>query len=39
LENKKNQEPIINTNDGQFKNKYTLEEYKVLKEQYTGYTT
>ena len=39
LENKKNQEPIINTNDGQFKNKYTLEEYKVLKEQYEGYTT
>ena len=39
LEDKKNQEPIIHTNDGQFKNKYTLEEYKVLKEQYKGYTT
>lgn len=39
LENKKNQESIISTNDGQFKNKYTLEEYKVLKEQYKDYTT
>ena len=36
--NKKNKNLIINTNDGQFKNKYTLEEYKVLKEQYKGYT-
>lgn len=38
LENKRSQGIVINTNNGQFKNKYTLEEYKALKEQYKGYT-
>lgn len=38
IEHKKNQGVAANLNSGKFKNKYTLEEYKVLKEKYKGHT-
>ena len=37
LQNKKNRKII--SNNGQFKNKYSLEEYSILKEQYKNCTT
>lgn len=38
IENKKSKGVIANPNSGKFRNRYTLEEYVVLKEKYREYT-